>query len=163
MDLIEAVDFVSRDTFQGLKPNGEGWAAISLGNPAEMPPSNLARFSNFLRLEFLDLTPECLAKYDAPEEALCQPAQVAAVLSLVERLHAAPELYKLVVHCRMGLSRSPAFALMVHAVTGCSFPRREDSGFANRHVLKMAMAQIGRPIGVPGYREQPEFGPSLMI
>ena len=163
MDLIEAVDFVSRDTFRGLKPDGEGWAAVSLGNPAEMPPSNLERFAHFLRLEFLDLTPECLAKYDAPEEALCQPEQVAEMLSLVERLHAASEPYKLVVHCRMGLSRSPAFALLVHTATGCAFPRWEDSGFANRHVLKLAMAKIGRPIEVPDYREKPVFGPDLLI
>lgn len=160
--MIEAVDFVSRDEFQKLRP-APGWAAISLGNPAEFPPANLEQFEAFIRLEFLDLTPEALAKYDAPEEALCQPEQVQEAIRFIERLHQAAAPVRLVVHCRMGLSRSPAFGLLVHALTGCSFPRRVDSGFANRHVLQLVQAQTGLSIDLPGYPHEPQHGPALLI
>lgn len=147
--MIEAVDFISKETFGGLRPADSGWAALSLGNPAEMPPANLPLFAAALRLEFMDLTPDTLERYGFPPEVLCQPEQIAEVASFIQALHANPAPIRLVVHCHMGLSRSAALALMAHEMTGCAFPRKADAHYANRHLVSLATAHLGAPLTPP--------------
>lgn len=147
--MIEAVDFISKETFQTLRPAESGWAALSLGNPAEMPPDNLHHFAAALRLEFMDLTLDTLERYGMPPEVLCQPEQMAEVVRFIQALHASPAPIRLVVHCHMGLSRSAALALMAHEMTGCAFPRKADAHYANRHLVSLATAHLGAPLTPP--------------
>lgn len=147
--MLEAVDFISLDTFRNLQPEGTPLAALSLGSPAEMPPSNLRLFRDALRLEFVDLTEATLNRYGYPPEALCQPEQMAEAIAFVKALHEKESPVRLVVHCHMGLSRSAGMALMAHALTQCAFPRYGDSYYANSHVVGLARAQLNTTIQVP--------------
>lgn len=158
--MLKAVDFIARDTFTGLAPEPD-LAVISIGDPAEMPPTHLRRFSPTLRLEFLDLEPADLEKWGIPEEALCLPDQVEQVIGFVRALQAAPSAYRLVVHCRMGSSRSAAVALVAHSLTQCDFPRHQDAHYANKHVVALAEAILGQSIAIPEKQPGDEPHPYL--
>lgn len=146
--MIEAVDFVSKAVFVEAKPR-PGWAAISIGNPAEMAPRQLGSYLHALRMDFLDCDLAGLAKWGYPEEALCQPEQVSELLAFVRERHADPAPSRILVHCHMGSSRSAAVALVVAHMTGCDFPRAADTHFANLHVLALAGAQLGVVLNRP--------------
>lgn len=159
--MIEAVDFIARDVFADIKAPAPDMAAVSIGDPAEMPPDNLARFANGLRMEFLDCDMEGLEKWGFPEEALCTREQFEALRAYVTRLHAEPKGYRMVVHCRMGASRSAAVALVIHAMTQCEFPRYDDAHFANTHVVLLAEQALGQAIPIPKKLEGDEPHPYL--
>lgn len=159
--MITAVDFIARDVFAELKAPAQDMAAISIGDPAEMPPDNLYRFGKALRLEFLDCDLEGLDKWGFPEEALCTREQVAELVAFVAELQAQPSKHRLVVHCRMGASRSAAVALVVHAMTQCDFPRYEDAHYANTHVVQLAADALGQAIPIPKKLEGDEPHPYL--
>ncbi len=146
--MIEAVDFICLATFEALKPT-ERMVALSIGDPAQMPPANLVQFTAWRRDEFLDCEPEDLEKWDLPEEAMCSLATVTQMRDYIALLHGGSVRYRLVVHCRMGSSRSAAVALMAHAMTGCDFPRYADAHYANKHVVALASQVIGTPIAIP--------------
>lgn len=147
--MLIAVDFISRDEFRALKTPLPDLAAISIGDPAEMPPDALYHYKEKLRMEFLDCDREGLEKWGFPEEALCTPEQVQEIIDFVARLHAQPAPLRLVVHCRMGASRSAAVALLVHSLTQAEFPRHADAHYANTHIVQLAEAALHCRIEIP--------------
>ena len=146
--MITAVDFIALNTFTTLVPAPD-LVVISIGDPAQMAPENLSEFARSLRMEFLDLEPAEVSHYGMPDEVLFSHEQALQLSDFVQALHAEPRAYRMVVHCRMGSSRSAAVALAVHKLTGCGFPRRPDAHFANRHVVELAARVTSTAIEVP--------------
>lgn len=146
--MLTAVDFISRDAFEKVGPAAD-LAVISIGDPAEWPPKNLHKHERALRMEFLDCDLDGLAQWGYPAEALCTLQQVQEMVAFIRALHAEPEARRLVVHCRMGASRSAAVALMAQAMTGCDMPRRPEANWANTHVLLLANEELGLNLQPP--------------
>lgn len=157
--MIEAVDFVSKATFDGIVPC-PSWAAISIGNPAETPPRKLASYARALRLEFLDCEEEDLLAWGMPPEVLCQPEQVTELVRFIQAVHADPLPCQVLVHCHLGCSRSAAAALVVAHLTQCAFPREPDAHFANQRLLTLASAQLGVPLSRPPLLPDHSYLPS---
>ena len=140
--MITAIDFVSLEVFQALAPAPD-MLAISIGDLDQAPPDNLPRFTASIRLAFLDCDEVDVAGYGMPQKVLFSQAQLATLARFVAERHADPEQYRLVVHCRMGSSRSAAVALVAHHLTKGEFPRYADAHHANGHVLRLAAATFG--------------------
>ncbi|KVP17402.1 dual specificity protein phosphatase family protein [Burkholderia ubonensis] len=160
--MITAVDFISLDTFSALAPAAD-MVAVSIGDPAQMPPANLVAFPASLRIEFLDIEPAEVDVHGFPDEVLCSREQMAELVEFVRAQHAKQQRYRLVVHCRMGSSRSAAAALVVHKLTGCEFPRWPDAHYANRHVVHLAEQALQAPIEIPRKLEGAEPHPYLPL
>lgn len=152
--MITAVDFISLDVFEALVPSPD-MLAISIGDHDQAPPENLPGFAAGLRLEFLDCDEVAAAQNGLPAGALFSKAQLAQLTRFVGTRHADPQPYRLVVHCRMGASRSAAVALVAHHLTMCDFPRHADAHHANRHVVRLACPAVGA-IEVPRRTAGPE-------
>lgn len=145
--MLIAVDFVSRRTFEELEAAPD-MVAISINDPGDPAPKNLSQFSRSLSLFFLDIEPEpgeVLRDKDAAFNAYCAEA----IRTFVQQLHTTDGHYRLVVHCRMGASRSAAVALLAKALTGCHFPRERDAHDANRYVVSLAADHWGIPVYIP--------------
>ena len=157
--MISAVDFVSLDVFEALLPAPD-MVAISIGDHDQVPPANLGSFQDALRLEFLDCDEVDVATYGMPASVLFSTQQLDALAAFVRRHDGSQPRLRLVVHCRLGSSRSSAVALVAHHLTGCDFPRLQDAHHANRHVLRMASDRFGA-ISVPNKHAGPEPHPYL--
>ena len=152
--MIRSVDFVSQAEAELLpgRPLQTSVAVISISTPGAWEPI-LADFNHVLRLEFHDVEDheEPWVVFDA-DHAL-------QVIDFVERLHSADDSLDLVVHCKAGLSRSPAIALYVAAATGCDMPRCQEAGEANLLVLKVLATASGLLLVRPRIRNRiPEEG-----
>ncbi|MBU9200464.1 hypothetical protein KTD31_03725 [Burkholderia multivorans] len=154
--MLIAVDFLPQATFETLTPAAD-LAAISIGDPGDACPRNLAGFRAALRMEFLDCDG---SEPGVPATALVTTQQIAELLTYLKTLHAASTRYRLVVHCRMGVSRSAAVALVAEAVSGCTCPRRDDAHDANRRVVALANALLPHTIEIPG---RPAPGTSIYL
>lgn len=159
--MISSVDFISLDVFEALVPAPD-MLAISIGDHDQAPPANLAAFRDSLRLEFLDCDEVDVAVYGMPASVLFSAQQLDALVAFVRRHDGALSALRLVVHCRVGSSRSSAVALVAHYLTGCDFPRRPDAHHANRHVLRMASGRLGA-IEAPDKATGPEPHPYLPL
>lgn len=146
--MLIAVDFISRDAFERVVPAAD-LAVISIGDPAECLPITLHQHAQTLRMEFLDCDLAGLVKWGYPAEALCSLQQLEQMVAFIREVHEAPAPRRLVVHCRMGASRSAAVALVAQAITDCDMPRRAEANYANTHVLMLAQQLIGLEISPP--------------
>lgn len=155
--MLASVDFISLETFKGAAIASD-MAVISIGDPASTPP-NLEHGVPALRIEFLDMTPEELAEYGMPADCLIAESEVAQILAFIEGLMRADDRYRLVVHCNKGYSRSAAVALVVHAMTGCEFPRRLDAYDANTYVLQLASQQLQKNVTRPAAPTSASYSP----
>lgn len=159
--MIVSLDYVSLDVFEGLAPAPD-MLAISIGDHDQAPPANLVDFSASLRLAFLDCDEVEAAVYGIAADNLFSAQQLAQVVDFVKHHHARAEPLRLVVHCRMGSSRSSAVALVAHHLTQSAFPRQPDAHFANSHVLRLAACELGE-IRVPQKTIGPEPHPYLPV
>jgi predicted protein tyrosine phosphatase len=134
---IRTVDFVSQGDAEGM-PAQPNVAVISISTPGTWEPM-LADFQHILRLEFHDVDDDD----DAEPWVYFDAEHARQLIDFVERLHSADDSLNLVVHCKAGLSRSPAIAIYVAATTGCEFARRQEAVEANLFVLRVLSAASG--------------------
>lgn len=163
--MIRCIDYVSLDVFEALAPAPD-MLAISIGDPDQPPPANLTDFAGGLRLQFLDCDEVDAAVYGIPAEHLFTAGQLAQVVDFVREHHVQVQSYRLVVHCRMGSSRSSAVALVAQHLTQGEFPRLADAHFANGHVLRVASGALGTvtaPRKAPGPEPHPYLPANLQI
>jgi predicted protein tyrosine phosphatase len=146
--MIDSVDFVALDVFEAIAPAPD-MLVISIGDPAQPAPANLGGFAGVLRVEFLDLEPADLVQLRIPRDALCSLELVQRIIDFVRTWTAGRQHYRLVVHCRMGSSRSAAVALIANAMTLCDFPRQADAHYANAHVVELGARALFLPISIP--------------
>ncbi len=137
--MIRSVDFVGQGTAEGT-PAQPNVAMISVATPGTWEPI-LADFEHILRLEFHDV------EDDSEPWIPFDSTHAKAVIDFVTQLHSASDPVDLVVHCKAGLSRSPAIALYVATATGCEMPRRRDAMEANLLVLNVLAAATGLELG----------------
>lgn len=93
---------LSREDAEFYEP-GPNEICISISDPEAPPASISPRFAAVLRLEFDDVTEQ-----RAPSDILFASDQARAIVDFV---HVWPDADRLIVHCNMGVSRSPAVAL----------------------------------------------------
>lgn len=151
--MIKTVDFIPRIKAEALS-SCNGLAIVSITEPEVNPAVLAIPEDRVLRLVFHDVDPGNEA---GDRWVLFEEHHGSRVIEFVRRLHAAPEPFDLICHCRAGISRSAAVALFAAEVTGCAFPRKPFSGLANEHVLsvlrKMTGQALARPRALPK-REQ---------
>ncbi|MFL5495765.1 MAG: hypothetical protein ACJ8DC_15390 [Gemmatimonadales bacterium] len=93
---------LSREAAEQYQPRGLE-ICISIADPG-VPPAQLSpRFAAVLRLAFSDIVAA-----ETPVDVLFAPEHAAAVVEFVDRWRNAE---RLVVHCHVGVSRSPGVAL----------------------------------------------------
>lgn len=91
-----------REAIETYEPRGRE-ICISISDPLAEPARLSPRFSDVLRLSFDDVT-----ERGDPADILFAPEHAAAITAFIDR---APEHDRIVLHCNMGVSRSPAVAL----------------------------------------------------
>ena len=107
----------------------------------ETPESLSAYPEGSLRLAFLDLTPDRCWEFDAPQDQLIQPGQVAAAASFIRTIHLKPTPVTLIIHCEVGENRSAAVALVASAFAGVEL--RRDTRHANPYVAALLAQEMG--------------------
>lgn len=147
--MIRSVNFVSRLKAEAL-PARNDLAVISITEPETDPAVLACNEDTILRLVFHDVDP-------GAETATCwtlfDQSHANEVVRFVRRLHADPQEFDLVIHCKAGISRSAALALFVAADTECEFRRKPFAGLANKHILttleNMTGTSLPRPRALP--------------
>lgn len=143
--MIRSVDFISRLKAESLSARND-MAVISITEPEADPAALSCQEDRILRLVFHDVDPgskteTCWTLFD--------PAHAEQVLRFVRRVHADPQEFDLVIHCRAGISRSAALALFASADTGCEFPRKPFAGLANKYMLTTLENMTGMSLPCP--------------
>ena len=148
--MIRSVDFCSQAAAEGLPglPMQDAVAMISISTPGTWEP-DLADFAHVLRLEFHDVEEE-----DAEPWVVFDVDHAKSVIDFVAMLQAKDEPVDVVVHCKAGLSRSPAVALYIAAATGCDMPRRQEADEANLLVLDVLTKASGLVLIRPRIRSR---------
>lgn len=125
----------------------ENYAVISITD-SKFDKDGIAKIigtNNILRLQFLDIE----EKSENIEYSSFTDEMALQIESFVKNLHQKKENVKLVIHCRMGASRSPAVSLYVKALTGCDFPGENFATQPNLLVLKTMEKISGLKIEIP--------------
>lgn len=98
-----------------------------------------------LRLHFLDIEENS----KNPQYSHFTTDLAKKTIEFINDLHKDDKQYNVVVHCRMGASRSPAIALYIHALTNCDFPGYEMANTPNKLVLSTLENLSGLKITIP--------------
>jgi predicted protein tyrosine phosphatase len=93
---------LSRDAVERYEPQGVE-VCISITDPSAPAAELSPAFAAVLRLAFSDIV-----AIESPADVLFAPAHAAAIVEFVEHWRHAE---RLVVHCHVGMSRSPGVAL----------------------------------------------------
>lgn len=93
---------LSREAVERYEPEGLE-ICVSITDPAAPAAKLSPGFAAILRLAFSDIV-----AIDSPADVLFAPAHAAAIVAFVEQWRHAD---RLVVHCHVGVSRSPGVAL----------------------------------------------------
>lgn len=145
---IAEVGFVSRAAAESLL-FAPDIAVISVTDPGKRVAALPVWFRQVLRLAFYDAVPgdEFIP---VPLPGCFDRDMARLVVDFVDRLHAAPEPCRLIVHCEEGVSRSAAIALFAAARTGATLPGRERAWRANPWVIDQLVALApGLDIEIP--------------
>lgn len=148
--MIRSVDFLPRFLFEHLHDAGEEpspcSSVISIGDPGQEPPWCLHEYSEFLRVEFLDLEPDICERHKISPDKLFNEYQAREIVSFVRAMHNHDRPVDLIVHCEAGVSRSAAVALYAAAIAGLDLPEHRDASGANLWVLA-ALQKADRDVG----------------
>lgn len=164
--MILSVDFMSKAEIAGLEP-GSNTVAMSIVDPGDFPPPLSPGFLKIIRLEFHDRIgdPDDFAapseirevlefidrrRHDnyikagfIPSKWVVFSESDALVLAReILSLQKSPEVYRVVVHCFAGKSRSAAVAAVIADVAGISLEKPADE--ANPRVMAMLSSSIDR-------------------
>ncbi|MEW6494492.1 MAG: HEAT repeat domain-containing protein [Cyanobacteriota bacterium] len=83
---------------------------ISIGDPGDDPPEGYHPVTHRLRLEFHDI----ITPLNEPEDVLATPKAILKVLDFVSLISQCDG--DVLIHCPVGISRSPAIALTIYAM-----------------------------------------------
>lgn len=123
---------LSREAVERYEPQGVE-ICISITDPAAPPAELSPGFAGILRLAFSDIV-----ALESPADVLFAPAHAAAIVEFVERWQDAE---RLVVHCQVGVSRSPGVALGLCDRFGWPVALLEESHpFWNRWVRRVLVS-----------------------
>lgn len=142
--MIHSVDFISQFEAEALPgtPLQADIALISIATPGERPPK-LPHFLEQLSLEFADVEDNQEPAVEFGDE------HTKAILEFIARIHSQEKAWRLIVHCKGGISRSAAVALYLAEATGCQFSRSKEAGEANLRVLRVLSEASGLRLARP--------------
>lgn len=144
--MIKEVNYYPQYLIEQTQFN-ENYAVISITDN-ENEKDGIAKITGtdkILRLHFLDIEETCNNnKYTHFTEQLANKT-----IEFIHNLQQESKEYNVVVHCRMGASRSPAVALYIHALTNCEFPDYDIANTPNKLVLSTLEKLSGIPIAIP--------------
>lgn len=129
----------------------ENYAVISItdSHKEENGIAKIEGTTTILRVNFLDVEEEIKnMNYSHFTRELGEK-----IIYFVNDLQKQEKEFNLVVHCRMGASRSPAVALYVHKLTQCEFPGYDVANKPNQMVLKVLEDLSGLKIDIPEKKE----------
>lgn len=135
---ISHVYYTSRRKAEKL-PGAPDMAVISITDPGTPEASLAPSFTQVLRLSFLDAVPadEFVPN---PYPGMFDHKFARRISEFVGQLHQAPGLFKVMVHCEYGVSRSAAVALFVEAYSQAPLEAREYTYAANPWVVQQLEA-----------------------
>ena len=138
------VQFFPRQVIEGMPHGDPRTALISITSPGDTHARLPDGWAAVLRLEFDDVTPPfpilIRTGTQAPEIVPFDTSLAAQILAFVEALPS--HVDRILVHCKAGVSRSPAVAQFLAEKYGYSLQGRTDG--ANPHVLSV-LRQTTRP------------------
>jgi predicted protein tyrosine phosphatase len=141
-----APDFVvlSREDAERYEPSSNE-ICISISDPDAQPATISPRFAAVLRLYFNDVT-----ERGEPSDILFAPEHALAITKFLDAWPSAP---RVVVHCNMGVSRSPGVALGLCDLRGWATAELERSHPGWNRLVRTVMRQAAKAKAGSGKRE----------
>ncbi|GAC1411963.1 MAG: hypothetical protein NVSMB53_08510 [Gemmatimonadaceae bacterium] len=127
---------LSREEAERYEP-GPKEICISISDPDAEPADVSPLFRAVLRLHFDDVTERGL-----PTDILFAPDHARAIVDFLSRW---PGAERVMVHCNMGVSRSPGVALGLCDLRGWATAALERSHPGWNRLVRMVMSQSARP------------------
>ena len=143
--MIYDIDYLSSSRFEAMTGDPQT-AVVSITDPGGSDARVPAGFGPVLRLKFDDLDETSLCGGSTGRPMSAHEAQ--SVVAFLARIHSAPEISGLLVHCEMGRSRSAAVAWYALAFGGRMTSERRIDGI-NLMVLRMLEDVSGRQLPRP--------------
>lgn len=143
--MINDIDYLSSSRFEAMTGDPRT-AVVSITDPGSSDARIPAGFGPALRLKFDDLDESSLGSGSVGQTFSRLDAE--AVASFLDRVHVAPDITKLLVHCEMGRSRSAAVAWYALSFGGQMAHERRIDGI-NLLVLRMLEDAGGRRLPRP--------------
>ncbi|MFL5489640.1 MAG: hypothetical protein ACJ8AJ_14265 [Gemmatimonadaceae bacterium] len=124
---------LSREDAETYEPRGEE-ICISISDPNAEPASVSPRFASVLRLYFNDVV-----ERGEPSDILFGPEHARAIKGFLEEW---PQVERIVVHCNMGVSRSPGVALGLCDLRGWATAELERAHPGWNRLVRAVMNQL---------------------
>lgn len=152
--MIKEVNYYPQYLIEETQFN-DNYAVISITDSSKDKDgvAKIVDTKNILRVNFLDVEEEI----NNPEYTHFTEELAKKIIDFVQQLNNQPKEFNLVVHCRMGASRSPAVALYVHKLTHCEFPGYDVANTPNKMVLNVLENLSGLKIDIPEKKENDSF------
>lgn len=148
--MIKEVNYYPQYLIEETQFN-EHYAVISITDSPQDKDgiANIKGTDKILRLNFLDIEENLKNnKYTSFNDSIAKE-----VIEFVNNLHTRQDNIKVIVHCRMGASRSPAIALYIHKLTECEFPGYEVANTPNKLVIETLKKLSNLEIEIPPKKE----------
>ena len=126
---------LSREEVERYEP-GRREICISISDPFAKPARLSPRFQSVLRLYFNDVV-----ERGDPSDILFENEHAAAITAFLD---SAPEFKRLVLHCNMGVSRSPGVALGVCDLNGWATAELERKHPGWNRLVRNVMRQTAK-------------------
>ena len=128
---------LSREDAESYEPDGLREVCISISDPDAEPARVSPKFASVLRLYFNDIT-----ERGEPTDILFTQEHAQSITRFIDGW---PSAERIVVHCNMGVSRSPGVALGLCDLRGWATARLERSHPGWNRLVRTVMKEISSP------------------
>ena len=128
---------LSREDAESYEPGGLREVCISISDPDAEPARVSPKFASVLRLYFNDIT-----ERGEPTDILFTQEHAQSITRFIDGW---PSAERIVVHCNMGVSRSPGVALGLCDLRGWATARLERSHPGWNRLVRTVMKEISSP------------------
>ena len=125
---------LSREDAESYEPGGSREVCISISDPEAEPARISPKFASVLRLYFNDIT-----ERGEPTDILFAQEHAQAITQFIDDW---PSAERIVVHCNMGVSRSPGVALGLCDLRGWATAKLERSHPGWNRLVRTVMKEI---------------------
>jgi predicted protein tyrosine phosphatase len=125
---------LSREEVERYEPRRKE-ICISISDPYAKPAQLSSRFAAVIRMYFSDVT-----ERGDPTDILFEPDHARAIKDFID---AAPDFDRIILHCNMGISRSPAVALGLCDLNGWATAELERKHPGWNRLVRSVMKAIG--------------------
>ena len=128
---------LSREDAESYEPSGSRELCISISDPDAEPARVSPKFASVLRLYFNDIT-----ERGEPTDILFAQEHAQSITRFIDSW---PSAERIVVHCNMGVSRSPGVALGLCDLRGWATAKLERSHPGWNRLVRTVMKEISSP------------------